>query len=328
LEDLGASATGGVPASEQAVAPGATPQAVRPVGPMRSIILAQAVFQKDRGAVVAVDANGDVWAYPGAADGRLGSPTKIGAGFAGEELQIVDKFPAAWGAVTTTDFLGLTCSGDLYMHRLGYSGSSPLAAQKIGNGWADYLPTMAGELLPSDGPGFDVVAVNKTSGDLFLYKYRWDLYHPGNPPTGFMSPYPKVGNGWKDWKLIPAGDVNRDGLDDIMGIDQKGDLYYYRGLGTGYFGTKVKVGNGWGDFDIASGVDVDGNGTADIMGRSQDGRLFFYQGLGNGKFATRVQVGNDWGPLDSGPDCGVTATGQMGALPWREPRAVGWALGG
>jgi hypothetical protein len=159
-----------------------------------------------------------------------------------------------------------------------------------------------------------LLAVKEATGDLYLYQTHTGL-------TRFYSPYPKVGNGWQDYKLLPAGDMSGDGRADILGINPAGNLYLYKGLGQGRFATKVKVGNGWAGYDLLSGADIDGDGLGDIMGRADDGRLFFYRGLGGGKFATKVQVGNGWGPSGSVKDCSdaTSPRGTLLQLPWVAP---------
>jgi hypothetical protein len=288
---------------------------LRPVGSLRNIALGHAVFTRNAGAVFGIDEEGTLWAYPGGPGGRLGKPVVVGTGFGGQTLQpVMSGYP--FSISSTYSFWGFGCDGRLFQHIQGYSEGSP-PAEQIGNGWTGFRATMAGDV--AGHAGGDLLAIKEPGGDLYLYR-------GSGPNYQFFWPYPKVGNGWQDFELLPAGDVNGDRRNDIYGIDSAGDLYLYRGLGEGRFATKVKVGNGWTGFDIASGMDLDGDDKADLIGRDDQGRLFFYRGLGNGRFATKVQVGNGWGPLDPGPDCSVTEIGQMVSLPWAAPHSRWIAL--
>jgi hypothetical protein len=274
--------------------------------------LAQDVVQARRGAVLAVDEAGDLWAYTGGAGGRLGAPTRLGSGFAGEALYPADGWllPQPRPALSTQLVWGVTATGDLYRHQIGYKDFGDLSDLKVGNGWLGYRVVSVGDL---DGDRqSDILAVKEATGDLFLYR-------GASGGLRFTWPYPKVGNGWKDFRLLAPGDLNGDGKNDILGIDPKGDLFLYAGLGDGRFATKAKVGNGWTGFDLAAGADLDGDGRGDIVGRNDSGHLFFYRGLGDGRFAAKTQIGNGWGPSGTSPDPDNTGVGQMARLSWWAP---------
>jgi hypothetical protein len=283
-------------------------------------VLAQDVFAKDRGAVLGIDESGWLWAYPGGPGGKLGKPMAIGQDFESTDLYPTDGWlrPYASEAYSTEAVVGVTCNGDMYRYQLGYLNHADhpgFSGQQIGNGWSGYRIIPVGDVSGDWYP--DLLAVKEATGDLFLYRSYAAL-------SRFYSPYPKVGNGWQDYELLPAGDLSGDGRNDILGINPAGDLYLYKGLGNGYFATKVKVGNGWTGYDLMAGADIDGDGLGDIMGRADDGRLFFYRGLGGGKFATKVQVGNGWGPSGVTKDCsdGTNSRGTMLRIPWLYPDQV------
>jgi hypothetical protein len=306
-----------------AVAPaGALPTATapdHPQGGLRNLALAQDVFAKNRGAVLGIDEAGWLWAYPSGPGGELGEPIVIGQDFGATDLYPAD---GAWlvsdgfatGSLSTHTLAGVTCDGDMFRYLMGYLEYSYSATRdRIGNGWTGYSVIPVGDVSGDDDP--DLLAVKEATGDLFLYRTHSEL-------ARFYSPYPKVGNGWQDYKLLPGGDLSGDGRNDILGIDPAGDLYLYKGLGNGYFAKKVKVGNGWTSYDLMSGADIDGDGQGDIMGRADDGRLFFYRGLGGGKFATKVQVGTGWGPSGVTKDCSAPGSSDIGTMlpiPWEIP---------
>ncbi|MDR1393349.1 MAG: VCBS repeat-containing protein [Bifidobacteriaceae bacterium] len=289
-----------------------------PVGALRNIILAYWVFPDKKGAVYAIDQEGTLWTFPVGQGGVLGDPVVAGTGFAGQTLQPIQLH---WyeGYATTRGFIGLSCDGRMFSYVQGYLShyGDPmpgLPARQIGNGWSGYRAVVAGDLgWPEAWSPYDILAVKNSSGDLYRYQMS---------PWGFFThPYPKVGNGWQDFSLWPAGDATGDGQDDILGINSAGDLYLYRSLGNARFATKVKAGNGWTDFDLASGVDLNDDGRTDLVGRNDQGQVFIYRGLGNGKFATKVRIADGWGPSGGAPDCSVTEPGEMTVLPWILPFA-------
>ncbi|MCL1897387.1 MAG: VCBS repeat-containing protein, partial [Micrococcales bacterium] len=106
----------------------------------------------------------------------------------------------------------------------------------------------------------------------------------------------QIGQGWRDYRVIPAGDLTGDGMADLLAIKiSTGDLYLYAGDGQGGFQYPYpKVGNGWKGFDLYAAGDVNKDGKADILSVDSGGDLYLYSGNGNGTFAKRVKVGNGW----------------------------------
>ncbi|MDR0627547.1 MAG: VCBS repeat-containing protein, partial [Bifidobacteriaceae bacterium] len=107
----------------------------------------------------------------------------------------------------------------------------------------------------------------------------------------------QVGSGWTNFQLIPAGDLNGDGINDIMGIDNAtGYLYWYRSLGTGQFGSRALNGGGWQGFTPIGGASLNGDKYADLMSIAPDSAatVYFYPGAGSGAFSGRVKVDSGW----------------------------------
>ncbi|MBW5483007.1 FG-GAP repeat domain-containing protein [Streptomyces bambusae] len=110
-----------------------------------------------------------------------------------------------------------------------------------------------------------------------------------------------TGNGWQIYnRVIAAGDLNRDGRQDLLARTPAGELYYYAGTGnvSSPFAGRVKVGGGWEQYDQILGAgDVDGDGAGDVIGRMPTGELFFHKGTGNGGanvFQWRTQIASGW----------------------------------
>lgn len=83
----------------------------------------------------------------------------------------------------------------------------------------------------------DVVAVNAADGCLYAYNAT---------STPALKLHAKVGCGWSamTWLTSP-GDLNGDGLGDLVARDGKGNLFFYPGRSGGGVYSAVKVGSGW-----------------------------------------------------------------------------------
>ena len=97
--------------------------------------------------------------------------------------------------------------------------------------------------------------------------------------------------------LVPFGDYNGDGLNDLIVRDGTGVLWAYDGIGQSYFGanTKQRIGSGWNAYNtLLSPGDLTGDGIADLVGRDSSGNLYLYKSSGKSSFAARVLVGSGW----------------------------------
>jgi FG-GAP-like repeat len=97
--------------------------------------------------------------------------------------------------------------------------------------------------------------------------------------------------------IVPFGDYNGDGLNDLIVRDGTGVLWAYDGIGQSYFGanTKQRIGSGWNAYNtLFSPGDLTGDGIADLVGRDTAGHLYLYKASGKSSFAARVLVGSGW----------------------------------
>jgi Tfp pilus assembly protein PilE len=126
----------------------------------------------------------------------------------------------------------------------------------------------------------------------------------------FYSPK-QIGTGFDVYgkNIFPAGDANRDGKPDLMGINpnvNSGTAYFYAGNGASLTNTSdasglsapYNDGPGWNIFDtVIGGSDFTGDGNYDYIGRKpSDGSLWLYSGTNRGEIGSSVNIGaSGWG---------------------------------
>ncbi|MFJ4900508.1 FG-GAP repeat domain-containing protein [Streptomyces sp. NPDC088727] len=169
--------------------------------------------------------NGDIHYY--ANDNSAAK--KIGYGW-----DIYNKLvsPGQFGGAEGGDLLGRDGKGDLYLY-LGYGDGTVTKRLKVGYGWNIYSDIAGNGDLTGDGKN-DIVARDK-SGVLWLYKGTGNQHAPYAKRT-------KIGSGWNQYNTVFApGDIDLDGIADLVARNAKGELYLYRGTGKAAAPYKPKV---------------------------------------------------------------------------------------
>lgn len=128
---------------------------------------------------------------------------------------------------------------------LGYNNGGIAPRVKVGGGWNAYNQITGKGDLTGDGKA-DIVA-RDGSGVLYLYKGTGNYKAPYSART-------RIGGGWNAFNsLLSIGDMNFDGIADLVARDTAGALWLYKGTGNASspFHTKVKIGtNGWNGFRL------------------------------------------------------------------------------
>ncbi|MCX4763216.1 VCBS repeat-containing protein [Streptomyces sp. NBC_01275] len=157
----------------------------------------------------------------------------------------------------------------------------------LGTGWNQYdVLTAPGDVTKDGRP--DLIARNAKTGTVYLYK---------GTSTGRLAARVKLYADWKTYKkVVGAGDLNGDGVGDLVAQDKADNLYRYYGTGKGTFGARVKVAAGWGGtYNAVVGAgDVTGDGKADLVARDTAGVLYRLPGNGKGGFGARVKIAGGW----------------------------------
>jgi hypothetical protein len=154
----------------------------------------------------------------------------------------------------------------------------------------------------NNGVGDGQVVRVCNNGDLWLY----DLV--GNKLAGRG----KAGSGFGDVTVYAPGDWNRDGFNDLIGIDKPGLMWLYKGQAAGGFAARQRIGSGWGGFKTVVPVgDITGDGNPDLLAVQKDGIMKRYEGNGRGgwKNSPGTRAGSGWRTVDLLPAGDVTGDG-------------------
>jgi hypothetical protein len=122
----------------------------------------------------------------------------------------------------------------------------------------------------------------------------------------------KAGSGFGDVTVYAPGDWNRDGFNDLIGIDKPGLMWLYKGQAAGGFAARQRIGSGWGGFKTVVPVgDITGDGNPDLLAVQKDGIMKRYEGNGRGgwKNSPGTRAGSGWRTVDLLPAGDVTGDG-------------------
>ncbi|WP_406401162.1 hypothetical protein OH805_19175 [Streptomyces sp. NBC_00879] len=183
---------------------------------------------------------------------------------------------------------------DGYLRRINgrcFPSGGPLddSAQGVGGGgWNQFnVLTSPGDLTGDGRP--DMVARQASTGDLYLY---------ADDASGGLKARGRIGAKWTAYRTVfGAGDLNGDGIGDLLAVDKANSLWRYDGTATGGLKPRVLVfGNNWGvGRDAFVGVgDITKDGKPDLITRNAAGYLLRNNGNGKGSFGSTVKIAAGW----------------------------------
>ncbi|MGW4723967.1 FG-GAP repeat domain-containing protein [Streptomyces sp. S1] len=193
---------------------------------------------------VDLDGNGGSNGFYAVRSGRLhytdvGAPRDIGGGW-----QIYNEIISAGntGGAASDDLIARDGYGVLW-HYLGHGNGNLTPRYRVGGGWDAYTQIAGKGDLTRDGKA-DLVARDK-SGVLWLYKGTGNYKAPFSSRT-------RIGGGWNTYNaLVSTGDLNFDGVADLVARDKVGALWLYKGTGkaSAPYSGRVQIGTkGWNGF--------------------------------------------------------------------------------
>ncbi|MFE2426014.1 FG-GAP-like repeat-containing protein [Streptomyces sp. NPDC059373] len=137
-------------------------------------------------------------------------------------------------------------------------------------------------------------------GDLFAVTSSGRLKTAKGTGTGTLSKAGNVGPVWEgSAKVVPVGDLTKDGCNDLLVRRSSGNLWRYAGTCGKYDiveSGRVKLGTGFNQYNVlTSPGDITGDGRADLIARkSSNGAVYLYAATSGGKLKSRVKVASDW----------------------------------
>ncbi|WP_344793670.1 GH25 family lysozyme [Frondihabitans peucedani] len=115
----------------------------------------------------------------------------------------------------------------------------------------------------------------------------------GNGKGGFINYATVLSNVKSLTALVAPGDLNGDGVPDLLDRRSNGASYFYAGKKAGGFLAPKAAATGMNTMNLLTGVgDFNGDGKADLLTRDTKGVLWLYVGNGAGQFSGRVQIGS------------------------------------
>ncbi|MEL4357540.1 MULTISPECIES: leucine-rich repeat domain-containing protein [unclassified Luteococcus] len=161
-----------------------------------------------------------------------------------------------------TDLFSRDRDGRLWSWQVVGLGSMS-SARQIGKGWSSMrLMTQAGRLAGGSSQHF--IAADSTGA-----LYRWTM-----TPTG-LAQRTRIGVGFGPVRtLLPVGDWNRDGRDDLAAIWPNGRMQLFTTTPAGTLTNGRVIGQGWaGLTSVTIAGKLSTGGTLDLVARRPDGRI-------------------------------------------------------
>ncbi|MFF4750087.1 FG-GAP repeat domain-containing protein [Streptomyces sp. NPDC002514] len=165
--------------------------------------------------------------------------------------------------------------------------STPYRTLSGGTGWKSYDVLTAPGDLTGDGLT-DLLARKASTGEMYLFAAKTD---------GTLAAGKKIASGWAPYtKIVGAGDLNGDGLGDVLARYKDGTLYRFYGTKGGLPKTRTKLFSKWGaSYNAVVGVgDITSDGKADLVARDTAGNLWRQSGDGRGSFGAPTKIATGW----------------------------------
>jgi hypothetical protein len=237
------------------------------------ILLADVTGDK-RVDLIATSADGTQWLYPNRRSLSRPFSGRNQTGLAGRQ---------DFSAMAAADFTGDGHADVLYRERNGVVSLAQDGGQsrwpdgiRVGLGnWNGYAQIMAGDV---DGDGLADVVTIDSRGGLWLFPNTGAAAQPLLART-------QIGvSGWNAFATVLQGDVDGNGVPDLVGVRTDGSLWLYLGVisATRPFPTRARIGlSGWTGFPRLVLGDFTGDGRPDLLGITAANAAWLYPNTGN-----------------------------------------------
>ncbi|MFG3282142.1 FG-GAP-like repeat-containing protein [Streptomyces sp. NPDC048111] len=178
-------------------------------------------------------------------------------------------------------------------HTFGYDANSRLSADIPATGPATrYGYDDAGRIAKTCTDTSGVSCLTATTGTAFSYD------PVGNRTAQTDADAPAD---WSGVTQTASGDLNSDGISDIIGTDAKGNVRTLLGSADGTFTTGATIPGAGAGFQQVFVGEYTSDGKLDLLALDTSGRLLRYSGDGKGGFAPATSLGAGWGSFALSP---------------------------
>ncbi|MFD1212700.1 FG-GAP-like repeat-containing protein [Arthrobacter sp. GCM10027362] len=188
------------------------------------------------------------------------------------------------------DLIGRKSNGELWLMPGNGKGGYGKTV-RLGTGKSYNLVIGVGDY---NGDGRNDLVARHQDGSL------WFFAGTGKVASGSVGYKKRVKIGTSGWNqftsILGAGDVNRDGRNDLIAVGSDGKAWLYTGPGTGRgHGPRTQIASGWQGYShLTAAGDFTGDGAADLLARKPDGTLWLLAGrksYSSGWFAGERKIG-------------------------------------
>ncbi|MGW8330559.1 FG-GAP-like repeat-containing protein [Streptomyces sp. NPDC055897] len=174
-------------------------------------------------------------------------------------------------------------------HTYGYDANNRLASDTPATGSATrYAYDDAGRTTRACTDAASLSCLTTSAGDTYTYDQVGNRTGSANGDTP---------TDWSGMAQTTSGDLNNDGITDVIAADTKGGLHTYLGKADGtYSEGSTLTGTGSG-FQQILPLEYTGDGKLDVLAIDKAGHLQRYNGDGKGGFAAPYDLGQGWGPM-------------------------------
>jgi len=175
------------------------------------------------------------------------------------------------------DIVAVKPVGSMYYYPADTTATHPYSTPIVigASGWQNFDRVMLADVT---GDGLADIVATKPDGTLWLFQADTDSN--ATHPYGDIAAR-QIGTGWQNYTRLALGDINGDGLADIVGVQADGSLWagLNRHTPTSPFAPVVRIGSGFGGYDRLALGHVEHDGLADVFATKADGSAWYCRNI-------------------------------------------------